>query len=71
MNKKEAFEIVFDNLTKVDLFMGKYDAEYGSENLMYGISTVMEYIAYNIGEEVYQSFENEFIKNMIKSENKA
>lgn len=33
MNKKEAFEIVFNNLTKVNLFMGKYDAKNGSENL--------------------------------------
>lgn len=41
------------------------------QKMVVKISTVMEYIAYNIGEEVGQSFEDEFIKNMIKSENKA
>ena len=71
MTKKEAFEIVFDELTRIDLFTGKYDAKHGDENLMYGISTVMEYIAYQIDEKVYQNFENEFIKNMIKSKNKV
>ena len=71
MTKKEAFEIVFDELTRIDLFVGKYDAKHGDKNLMYGISTIMEYIAYQIDEKVLQNFENDFIKNMIKSENKV
>lgn len=71
MTREEAFEIVFDELTRINLFIGKYDAKYGDENVMYGISTVMEYIAKQIDEKVHQNFENEFIKNMIKSENKV
>lgn len=71
MTKKEAFEIVFDELTRISLFMGKYDAKHGDENLMYGISTVMEYIANQIDEKVCRDFEDEFVKNMIKSENKV
>lgn len=71
MTKKEAFETVFDELTRIDLFMGKYDAKHGDENLMYGISTVMEYIANQIDEKVCRDFEDEFVKNMIKSENKV
>ena len=38
---------------------------------MYGIGTVMEFIAYSISDEVGDNFSNKFIENMILSEEKA
>lgn len=69
MDKKQAYQIVFDDLMKIDLFRGRYDAKHGaSEHYMYGISTVMEAIAYRVSEETGDAFSDMFIANMIKSE---
>jgi hypothetical protein len=38
---------------------------------MYGISTVMEWIAYRVSEEEGDAFSDVFIKNMLDSERKA
>lgn len=62
------FKIVLDDLKQVELFMGKYDAKNGNEHYMFGISTVMEYIAYKAGDDM---FEDVFMYNMIASEKKA
>jgi hypothetical protein len=53
------------------MFLGIYDAKNGSEQFMYGISTVMEFIAYNCGEEIYDEFEKIFLENLQKSVDKA
>ena len=66
MTKKEAFEIVFDELTKVNMFRGKA-SEYANIYFMNGIGTVMEVIASNISEEKGRDFEKEFTKNLIQS----
>ena len=71
MNKKEAFKIVFNELTKNNLFIGNYDARHGNNHFMYGIETVMDAIAANISDEFYDNFDDTFVKNMIKSEEKA
>lgn len=71
MSKKEAFEIVLNEMKDISLFMGKYDATHGSDKYMHGISTVMEYIAYNISDEVGDEFSNTFLNNMIASEEYA
>lgn len=69
MDKKRAYQIVLDDLMQCDLFRGKYDAKHGaSEHYMYGISTVMEAIAYRVSEETGDAFSDMFIANMIKSE---
>lgn len=67
MDKKEAFQIVLDELKKCKLFCGQYDAMNGNEHYMHGVSSVMEVIAYHAGDE---EFEDMFLKNMIKSEKK-
>ena len=47
------------------LFVGKYDATNGSDKFMYGISTVMEYIAYQASEKEYEHFQDIFLENCI------
>ena len=66
MTKKEAFEIVFDELTKANMFRGKA-SEYANVYFMNGIGTVMEVIANNISEEKGRNFGEEFTKNLIQS----
>lgn len=68
MNKREAFEIVYNELIKNPMFQGNYDAKHGNENFMYGICTVMEVIANNISEEKYDEYSTLWVNNMTKSE---
>lgn len=68
MDKRKAYKIVLDDLKKVSLFCGKYDAKNGKEDYMYGISTVMEFIANRAG---YNRFEYMFLRNMVKSEERV
>lgn len=68
MNKKEAFEIVYNELIKNPMLQGNYDAKNGNENFMYGICTVMEVIANNISEEKYDEYSTLWVNNMTKSE---
>lgn len=71
LSKSEAYKIVFDDLIKCDLFKGIYDAKHGEDSYMYGVSAVMENIAMNISEDCYDKFEDEFMKNMTESQNRA
>ena len=51
---------------------GIYDARHTSSRyFMYGIQTILEYIAYNVSEDYYNKFSVEFIENVIKSEEKC
>ena len=70
MELQKAYEMVFNDMTKKgpNLFQGKYDSKNGNKDFMYGILTVMEFISYEAGME---DFDNVFIKNMIKSEERA
>jgi hypothetical protein len=69
MTEDDAFYIVFKDLTKDEgLFTGRYDARYGNKHYMYGINSVMEYIAYRVGEDCFNAFNKHFTNNMIKSE---
>lgn len=65
---KSSAKIVLSKLKECDLFCGKYDAKNGKESYMHGISTVMEVIAHYAEDE---EFEDMFLKNMIKSEEKV
>lgn len=69
--KKLAYKIVFKDLKKCPMFVGTYDGRNGKHRFMYGISTVMESIAYSISEKTGDEFCDTFIENMIESENKA
>lgn len=64
MDKQKAFKIVFEELKKCPLFTGKYDTKNGNPIFMYGVATVMEFIAYQINEETGDTFSDLFIKNM-------
>lgn len=70
---REAYRIVLNDILNNDceMFVGNYDAKNSSAEFMYGISTVMEYIAYSICDEQGDDFSNMFKKNMIASELKA
>ena len=68
MTEKEAFEFVLNELMQCGLFIGEYDARHGDEHFMYGIATVMESIAYRVGDDVGDAFSDLFTRNMIKSE---
>lgn len=79
MSKQEQTELTPEIWSKVldymtgenapNLFRGIYDAANGNKKYMYGISTVMEFIAYHAGDDIYDKFSNEFTENMIASEN--
>lgn len=71
MEKKEAFKIVYEELSKIPYFMGSYDAKNGNIDFIAGIGTVMEYISYEVSEENYLNFSKEFSENLQKSKEKA
>lgn len=74
INTETAFNIVYEELTSSDgcqLFRGIYDARNGKEDYMYGISTVMEYIANQVSEQTCEEFQEMFYDNMRESEWKA
>lgn len=58
-------------MMECSLFRGEYDAKHGEESFMYGIATVMEYLALKVGEDFYQEVSDIFAKNMVKSLDKA
>lgn len=68
MNKQEAYKIVLDDLKKVPLFTGIYDAKNGGRAFMYGVNVVMRRIAYTAGDT---NFDSNFFNNIIESETKA
>lgn len=53
------------------MFRGEYDAKHGKESFMYGIATVMEYLTLKVDEDFYQEVSDIFVKNMVKSLDKA
>lgn len=63
---------LFNKMRECKLFNGVYDARgKDSEDYMYGIISVMEYIAYSISDECGDEFSTTFINNMLESERKA
>lgn len=70
-HEKATLKNIFKELKKCDLFIGKYDAKHGDENFMYGVSAVMESLAYMISEKYGNDFSQDFVKNMLTSEEKA
>lgn len=72
MNKTDAYYIVYKDLTEdIGMFTGVYDAKNGKPEFMHGIATVMEYIAYQVGDDCYEAFCDKFCENMRKSEKRA
>ena len=69
MDKKEAYEIVYNDLIAANLFRGIYDARHGNISFMNGIACVMEVIADSAGK--LEEFDNIFYKNLAESEKKS
>ena len=65
---ENAWKVVYDELIKVPLFCGHYDARNGSDPYMYGICTVMENIALHVSEECADNFVELFVTNKISSQ---
>ena len=66
--EQNAWKVVYDELMKVGLFRGNYDARNGGDQYMHGIWTVMENIAYHVSEECADNFVETFATNMIGSQ---
>lgn len=62
-----AWKEVLKELQKVNMFRGIYDARNGHREFMYGIQTVMEYIADKARDD---KADDMFIKNMTACEEK-
>ena len=60
----KAYKLVLDDLRKINMFNGIYDAKNGKSDFMDGVWTVMACIAYGANHE---EFEDEFCNNRIKS----
>ena len=69
--EKQTIQKVVENMSECGMFCGRYDAKNGSKKFMYGIGTVMEYLAYLVSEEFGEQIDSEFLKNMKKSEESA
>ena len=70
MAKEEIRQLVLE-MMECPLFRGEYDAKNGSEYFMYGISTVMEYLASYVDDTFYQEVSDVFTHNMVKSQEKV
>lgn len=73
MNRQEAYKIVVNDLINngSPIMMGHYDAKNGNQHFMYGICTLMEYMAMQVDEDTYDFVTAEFCKNMVESERKV
>ena len=70
-NEKEMLKGIIEEMRECGMFEGRYDAKNGNPMFMYGISTVMEYLAYRVSDEYGDNFSDTFIQNLIISEQKA
>ena len=70
---QDAYRIVFNDMMNsgCGLLVGKYDAKNGNEKYMFGVDTVMEWIAYKVSEAQGDDFSELFTKNMVESQKKA
>lgn len=71
LTKQEAFSIVLEELAKVPMFMGTYDATHGSKDFMYGICTVVEWISDQAKPGDYEKYSEIWFDNFSKSLDKA
>ena len=53
MSKEEIRQLVLE-MMECPMFRGEYDAKNGNEDFMYGVSTVMEHLAYRVDDKFYQ-----------------
>ena len=69
MIKQEAYKIVYNDILNrgIGLFLGQFDAKNGKPEFMYGISTLMDFIAYESSEKDYDDFQKIWFENFQKS----
>ena len=67
-NEKEMLKGIIEEMREIGMFEGRYNAKNGKKDFMYGISTVMECLAYMVSDEYGDSFSDTFVKNLIASE---
>lgn len=69
MTKQEAYKIVYNDILNrgIGLFLGQFDAKNGKPEFMYGISTLMDFIAYESSEKDYDDFQIIWFENFQKS----
>lgn len=70
-NNVEWKKNLLQDLCKINLFKGKYDALNGNEHYMYGINSVMEHIAYSISDSEGYRYNEMFYENLLNSQKKA
>ena len=70
MNKEEIRQLV-SKMMECPMFRGEYDAKHGNESFMYGIATVIEYLASLADDTFCQEISDTFNHNMIKSQEKV
>lgn len=73
MTKQDAYKIVYNDILNRDigLFLGRFDAKNGKHEFMYGIGTLMDFIAYESSEADYDNFQKIWLENFQKSIDKA
>lgn len=75
MTKKEAYDIVFEDLMNIPLYRGKYDAKkFRNREYMRGIESVMKTISFGADPDYrsrYEIFNELFRLNMKNNEAKA
>lgn len=68
-NEKQTIRKVIETIMQNGgLFAGNYDAVNGNPEFMYGISSLLEYLAYSVDENFGNEVEDAFVKNILKSE---
>ena len=71
-NEKAVVKKVIETIMQSDgLFAGNYDAANGNPEFMFGISALLEHLAYAVDENFGNEVEDIFVKNMLKSEKKS
>lgn len=68
---EKAYKAVYNDLMKVDLFRGHYDARHGNQVYMHGVCTVMENIALHVSEKTANEYTKIFFNNIIGSQKKG
>lgn len=75
MSLQEAYKMVYDDMVNSEcgLLVGTFDATNGKKEFIFGIQTVMEWIAYRADDtgKTYEDFDKLFLSNFCKSIDKT
>lgn len=73
MTKRDAYRIVYNDILNRDakMFLGSFDAVNGTDDFMFGVATVMEFIALESSEADHESYQEIFSDNYQKSVDRA